>query len=126
MEYVENDGHSSRAPVAPEKENFIAWLNSFSERVGDFMPHEDFIVLPHPKFEGVFLEYKQEMEKRDDSSLCHYSYACRIFGEEISNIRLVRSKGSFVCCKICTSYQNRILKAKSHAERERATQTASP
>ena len=118
MDYVENDGHSCRASVAPKKEHFVAWLNSFSERVGDFMPNEECIVLPYPKFEGVYLEYKQEMEKRDDNCLCHYSYACRIFGEEIPNIRLVRSKGSFVCCKICTSYQNRILKAKSQAERE--------
>ena len=64
MDYVENDGHLCRASVAPKKEHFIAELNSFSERVGDFVQNEECIVLPYPKFEGAFLEYNQEMEKR--------------------------------------------------------------
>jgi len=64
MDYVENDGHLCRASVAPKKEHFIAGLNSFSERVGDFMRNEECIVLPYPKFEGAFLEYNQQMEKR--------------------------------------------------------------
>jgi len=117
MDYASNDGHGSKKSVAPKKEQFVAWLQVFSERVGDFMPDEECIVLPYPKFEGVYLEYKQEMDRRNEES-CHYSYCCRIFSEEIPHIRLVRSKCTFVCCKICTSYQNRILKAKSHSEQE--------
>ena len=66
-----------------------------------------------PKFEGVWLEYKQEKSRRQENDWLCYSYACRIFFEEISNIRLVRSKGTHVCCKVCTSYQMRILKAKT-------------
>jgi hypothetical protein len=85
------------------------------------MPNEECIVLPYPKFEGVFIEYNQEMHNRNEAA-CHYSYACRIFAEEVENIRLVRSKGAFVCCKVCTSYQTRILKAKTHAERENLKQ----
>ena len=56
MDYVENDGHLCTASVAPKKEHFIAELNSFSERVGDFIPNEECIVLPYLKFEGAFLE----------------------------------------------------------------------
>ena len=43
-----------------KKENFIAWLKVFAEKVGDCMPDEEAIILPYPKFEGVCLEYKQE------------------------------------------------------------------
>ena len=121
MDYANNDGNTSRASASPKKEHFIAWLKTFSEKVGDYMPNEECIVLPYPKFEGVFMEYNQEMHNRNEAA-CHYSYACRIFAEEVENIRLVRSKGAFVCCKVCTSYQTRILKAKTHAERENLKQ----
>ena len=108
LEFTQNDGKSFQNQSSPQKKHFIAWLQVFSEKVGDYMPDETATVLPYPKFEGVYLEYKQEMEKRMEEHCC-YSYACRIFGEEIQNIRLVCSKGSFVCCKICTNYQTRIL-----------------
>ena len=98
-----------------KKENFIAWLKVFAEKVGDCMPDEEAIILPYPKFEGVCLEYKQE-KARQKEDYCHYSYSCCIFHEDISNIRLVRQKGSFVCCKVCTSCQTRIFKARSQQE----------
>ena len=98
---------------SPKKDEFIAWLQGYASSVGDFMPDEECVVLPYPKFEGVWLEYKQEKTNRDEHNWLCYSYACRIFFEEICNIRLVRSKGTHVCCKVCTSYQMRILKAKT-------------
>jgi hypothetical protein len=109
--------HQRNEFKSPKKDVFITWLHSFGETVGDYMPDENAVVLPYPKFEGVFLEYEMEMQRRQESSIC-YSYACRIFFDEIENIRLVRSKGSHVCCKICTSYQMRILKAGTQYERE--------
>lgn len=117
METIYSDGNSYRSTTAPKKENFLAWLDNFAKSVGDYMPNEEALVLPYAKFEGVFGEYKMEMLNRKELP-CHYSYACRIFSEEVSNIRLVRNKGSFVCCKVCTSYQTRILKARSFSERE--------
>ena len=93
-----------------KKDDFIAWLTEYASSVGDYMPDEESIVLPYPNFKGVWLEYKQEKSRRQENDWLCYSYACRIFFEEISNIRLVRSK---VCCKVCTSYQMRILKAKT-------------
>ena len=102
---------------SPKKDEFIAWLQRYASSVGDYMPDEECVVLPYPKFEGVWLEYKQEKSNREEQNWLSYSYACRIFFEEISNIRLVRSKGSHVCCKVCTSYQMRILKAKTDHER---------
>ena len=117
VDYAQTDGNSYKNEQSPKKDHFIAWLQHFAETVGDYMPTEQAIVLPYPKFEGVHLEYKQEMQRRNEAHCC-YSYACRLFSEEISNIKLVRSKGNFVCCKVCTSYQHRILKAKSQEERQ--------
>ena len=55
------------------------------------------------------------MKRRGCDSVC-YSYSCRIFFEEIAHICLVRSNDGFVCCKICTSYQIRIIRAKTEHE----------
>ena len=77
IDYANNHGHGSKKVFCTKKEQFIAWLQVFSERVGDFMPDEECIVLPYPKFEGVYLEYKQEMDRRDEES-CQYSYCCRM------------------------------------------------
>ena len=90
------------------KKNISFVAHKFTHTVGDHMPDENATVLPYGKFEGVWSEYKVEMDRRNEEWCC-YSYACRIFNEEVPDIRLVRHKGAFVCCKICTSYQMRIL-----------------
>ena len=109
---------STKSGTSPhKKEQFVSWLTDYATTVGDYMPNEVAVVLPYSKFEGVWMEYKFEMQRRDESWCC-YSYACRIFNEEIANIRLVRTKGTFVSCKVCTSYQMRILKSRSSLERE--------
>ena len=96
---VSSNDSQSQINNAPKKENFIAWLKVFAEKLGDYMPDEEAIILPYLKFEGVYLEYKQE-KARQKEDYCHYSYSCCIFNEDISNIRLVQQKGSFVCCKV--------------------------
>ena len=63
----------------------------------------------------------QEMEKSNETSVCYYSYACRSLVKKFWTS--VRSKGWFVCFKVCTSYQNPQDKVPS---RKKATQTASP
>ena len=95
---------TQRQSTQPKKEHFLAWLRNYAHTVGDHMPDENATVLPYGKFEGVWSEYKVEMDRRNEEWCC-YSYACRIFNEEVPDIRLVRHKGAFVCCKICTSYQ---------------------
>ena len=79
---------ASRNSASPKKEQFIAWFNlqGFAECVVDFMSNEECIVLPYSKFEGVFLVYRQDMERRKENR-CQSSYACRIFSEEFSHIR---------------------------------------
>ena len=56
-------------------------MNTFAEKVWDYVPHEECIVLPYRSLR-VFMEFNQEMERRGEAS-CLYSYACRIFAEEI-------------------------------------------
>ena len=53
FEFTQNDGKSFRNQSSPKKEHFIAWLQVFSEKVGDYMPDETATVLPlsYPKFE---------------------------------------------------------------------------
>ena len=93
-----------------KKENFIAWLKVFAEKVGDYdyMPDQasEAIILPYLKFEGVYLEYKQEKAHQKED-YCHYSYSCCIFNEDISNIRLVRQKGSFAAAKFVRATKHR-------------------
>ena len=103
---------------APKREGFVGYVKKFAKSNGDYMPHEDAIVLPYAKFEGVFLEYQAEWRRRGWEP-CHYSWAVKIFNEdtELENIRLVRTKGTLSACKVCTNYQMRILKAKSDHER---------
>ena len=48
MDVSSNDSQS-RINNAPKKENFIAWLSVFAEKVGDYMPDEEAIILPSPK-----------------------------------------------------------------------------
>ena len=62
-----------------KKDDFIAWLTEYASSVGDYMPDEESIVLPYPKFEGVRLEYKQEKSRRQENDWLCYSYARRIF-----------------------------------------------
>ena len=105
MDYAQTDGNSYKNEQSPKKDHFIAWLQHFAETVGDYMPTEQAIVLPYPKFEGVHLEYKQEMQRRNEAHCC-YSYACRLFSEEISNIKLpncptlLRERFSIRCMQV--------------------------
>ena len=46
-----------------------------------------------------------KLKLRRNEAWCCYSYACRI----VPDIWFVRHQGAFVRCKICTSYQMRIL-----------------
>ena len=71
---VSSNDSQSQINNAPKKENFIAWLKVFAEKVGDYMPDEEAIILPYQNLKEFY---------------CHYSYGCRIFNEDISNIRLV-------------------------------------
>ena len=102
-----------------KKEQFVSWLTDYVTTVGDYMPNEVAVVLPFSKFEGVWMEYKFEMQQHNESWCC-YSYACHIFNEEIANISLVCTKGTFVSCKVCTrtGYQMRMLKSHSSLECE--------
>ena len=43
---------TTRDSGAPVKEKFMGWLRVFARSVGDYMPDEDYIVLPYAKFEG--------------------------------------------------------------------------
>ena len=92
------------APEHNPKKNISFVAHKFTHTVGDHMPDDNAKVLPYGKFEGVRSDYKVEIERRNEAWCC-YSYICRI----VPDIWFVRHQGAFVRCKICTSYQMRIL-----------------
>ena len=97
-------GSNSKTEHTTQKRTFLSVAHKFTHTVGDHMPDDNAKVLPYGKFEGMRSDYKVEIERRNEAWCC-YSYACRI----VPDIWFVRHQGAFVRCKICTSYQLRIL-----------------
>ena len=112
-------GQRNKAPSAAKKLSFAAWLRVFAQTFGDKMSDATGIALPYRRLEGIYLEYKKEMIERGlgQQDYCSYSYACQVFNE-MDDIRLARRRGTLPGCKICTAYQDRLLKASSTAERD--------
>ena len=126
---------SQRVDRRAEKQMlFEQWLTQYANHFGDHMPtanrsddnscsaahgcQSEDRVIPQRDFKTVYDEYVQDMKDMGEEALtCSYSYAVQLFNNQ-TGIRLARDKGSFSTCKVCESFQRRILEAKTKEERE--------
>ena len=93
-----------------------AWLNLLATEVGDWMPHETVVELPHYTKQEIFRTYLGDWEKFGDEPASQTTFY-RTFTDQGKRVRL-RLRRTFKKCSVCHDFDVRIKMTKDPEERQ--------
>lgn len=92
----------------------IQWLNAFILTCVERLSNREVFHLPNSYTKGeIILDYARQQVRAGDSHIC-YSYFCKLWHKEFSNVKIPRSN-QFSVCEDCETFKRNLQNARTTA-----------